>query len=86
MIESIRHCMARLRLHIKRAYLRMLLGSAEYDEHHHEHEATRADFRGEHSLCGMHTSLAASDRFVQQRLRVELARVESALWPTRGSA
>ncbi len=71
----------RLRLLVRREGLKALLASAIYDEHWHQHEAERQDG------CGVardwYLSLAASDRFVQQQLRVEIARVEARLWPAR---
>jgi hypothetical protein len=72
-----------LRLHARRLYLRVLLASAEYDQHWHEHQADRAASAADRDYWA---SLAASDRFVQQQLRVAISRVESALWPVRGVA
>jgi hypothetical protein len=79
----LRRSARRAKLRMRLAYLRVLLSSAVYDEHHHTHEAQRAYFRGDSDMCGMLAAQAASDRFVSQRLRVEIARVESALWPAR---
>lgn len=85
-LSALRHAARRARLLVRLHYLRMLLGSAVYDEHHHAHEAQRAGFRGEAAMHDLLVAQAASDRFVSQRLRVEIARVESALWPVRGAA
>jgi hypothetical protein len=85
-LSALRRAGHRAKLRMRLAYLRVLLGSAVYDEHHHAHEAQRSAFRGEAAMRDMLVSQAASDRFVQQRLRVEIARVESALWPVRGAA
>lgn len=71
----------RLCLLARREALNALLASATYDEHWHEHEAQQQ------TECKVardwYLSLAASDRFVQQQLRVEIARVEARLWPAR---
>lgn len=85
-LSALRHAARRFKLLARLGYLRMLLSSAVCDEHHHAHEAQRAGFRGEAAMCDMLTSQAASDRFVAQRLRVEIARVEAKLWPVRGAA
>lgn len=71
----------RLRLLARREALKALLASACYDEQWHEHEAQRQG--GCAAARDWYLSLAASDRFVQQQLRVEIARVEARLWPAR---
>jgi environmental stress-induced protein Ves len=84
--DALRRAGRTARLHVRLQYLRMLLASATYDQHHHANEAQRAAFRGEASMHDLLAAQAASDRFVAQRLRVEIARVEAALWPVRGLA
>jgi hypothetical protein len=85
-VGRVTHQWRRLGLLARRQYLQMLLNAAVFDEGWHANEALLAGMAGEEAKDKWLSSQAANDRLVAQRLRVELARVEAALWPVRGAS
>lgn len=85
-VAGLAHQWRHLGLLARRQYLQMLLNAAVFDECWHANEALLAGLAGEVAKDKWLSTQAASDRFVAQRLRVEIARVEAKLWPVRGAA